>query len=144
MEKRKRTATALLQIQSKKSCKIEIFDAEQWPAKGGKSGLFRVRIDGKWYSVKEQYCFFTPDAIGRLLIAGLIPTTNEEDFCLPDLPNGTAVSYPTGKMFCSKPVYTKSRTRGEPIRLFDGRWYVFVYDYESRDRKLVPVDDLKL
>lgn len=80
-EKRKPIIKFLLQIQGKGSNKIEIFPAKSWygiqiywPSLNSYENWenrYRVRLNGKWFSPKSQYTFFTKTQIKNIMFKSL-------------------------------------------------------------------------
>jgi hypothetical protein len=142
-EKRQKSASILLEIQGKAKAKIEFFPAEQWPDKVADSGgLYRVRIDGRWIMPHtERFGFFTPAGLGHLLAEFLDPDPGQSS--PPELPRGTSVSVPSGAVLGGQPLLNKTRTTTEPIRAFNGRWYVGVLKMNTTGPVMVPVDIVK-
>lgn len=70
MEKRSYSASVLLRYGSKSMpVLVELFDATLWPDKPeADQGLYRVRIDGRWWMPgRKKYVFVTREAVGKLL-----------------------------------------------------------------------------
>ena len=65
-EPRKKTHSILLSI-SGRMVSLELFDACLWPDQNTTEGLFRVRIEGKWYSPNGKYTFLSFSAVGGLV-----------------------------------------------------------------------------
>ena len=127
MEKRKFTKSVCVKNNAKTSYKIEFFPAEQW--EDGLAGCFRLRVNGKWilndgrvYSDYRSCCEIVADyALGEE--PELEPT--------PLLPRGTRVSIPIGKNGDGSFIYSCGFTSTEPIRGYDGTFYVACCSYHG-------------
>lgn len=64
-EQRKKVSSILLSLEGK-TISLEVFDATLWPKQGGITELYRVRIDGKWYSPTGKYSFLSLRAVSDL------------------------------------------------------------------------------
>lgn len=141
---RKATRTIVLKDERRQTVKIEMFCATMWPdAPGARPGLVRLRVDGKWfYDGVRRYTFFNVQGVTTLVGAILAGKGMElSQPSRPELPRGSTVSVPNGKVLAGQLLYDRTRTASEPIIGIDGRWYVAVTMY-GRGTIHVPVDEL--
>jgi hypothetical protein len=142
-EQREKSIAVLLHSGRKTRAKVELFPAEQWKAEGGRPGLYRLRVNGKWLSNGHKYVFHSlegvQEAVGQVL--GPLLGAEAEEAPRPDLPQGTAVKVPNGKRIGDQPLYEITHTSTPPIQARDGRWYVAVTRW-GEGRVFVAVDDL--
>lgn len=123
------------------SRKVEIFDAAQFGGEG-----YRLRVDGRWLSQEPTHCADYQALLARIG-DGLAEALGQEVSALsedaPELPRGTLVRVPNGNHCPIRgELHDITRTRTEPIRGYDGRWYVSVYFY-GRGAMFVPVAAIK-
>lgn len=139
---RKATQTIMLKNDGKNTLKIELFCASAWPAAAGaRPGLVRLRVGGKWYSPGgSKFVFFNAAGVSSLL-AALLAGKGLELPPRPDLPRGSAVRAPNGKVVAGQILYERTRTASAPILGADGRWHVPVALY-GQGTVHVPVDEL--
>ena len=143
-EKRKSDRTVCVKIGAKMRFKMELFPAVQWPESAHLPGeRFRVRINRRWHDGPEGEALFLDifqiSALACVLINGTEPALPHK----PDVPKGARVSVPTGKTLAGEALYDGSRTYTEPMRGFDGRWYVNVIT-PSLGSVMAAVDTLKI
>jgi hypothetical protein len=137
----------LLKNGSKTDVKIELFDSREWSeARGSGPGLYRARVNGKWYCLQDnQYTFLTLEGVSKLFgheISNAIgPNSCSGE--IPVVPVGTSVRVPNGRLCGSKPLFDVTRTKTDPLQGIDGRWYVGVFMI-GRGTVLVPVDTIEV
>lgn len=140
-EQRKPVAVVLLKKPGKTTQKIEVFDAALW----GEAG-WRLRRNGRWLGPERAHCQDlavigqrVTDALAELLEQA-VPEPEEA----PQLPKGSRVAVRNGTV-CPLRGELKdcTWTRTEPIRGYDGRWYVSVTLW-GQGAVWVPVDAVEL
>lgn len=145
-EKRIFTRTLCAKTGAKTVAKIEMFPAEQWAESAQEAaalaGRFRLRVNRRWLDLPEGgMAFLDARQIGMqaaALALGEIPALE----AAPDLPRGSAVSAPTGRMIYGECETNGTRTVTEPIRGYDGRWYVAVLLW-GKGTVFARVDELR-
>jgi hypothetical protein len=110
-----------------KTTTLELYDAALWPDKTSGDGMFRVRIDGRWYSAAGKYTFLTLRAVGDLIARILSGDPLFDDLLMPDIPINTRVTVHYGDCILSVPERCEGGwTVAPPFRAVDGNFYVFV------------------
>lgn len=146
-EKRQKTISLLLKNEGKTAVKIELFDAQEWAGLSGAGpGLYRVRVNGKWYCLQgKQYTFLTLDGVSKLFghEISIAMGSNSHSEEMPVVPVGASVRVPNGRHCGSKTLFDVTRTSTEPLQGIDGRWYVGVIMI-GRGTVLVPVDTIEV
>lgn len=142
-EERIKTGTILLSANSKKTS-LELFPADAWPAQNTGENLYRVRIDGRWYSALGKYTFLTLAAVGELaasLLAGGVPVEPET---LPEwIRKGVEVRVLHGECLDGVPLNTYRGYILDDAQLGpDGRWYVLCQLY-GKGRRFLPAADVE-
>ena len=141
-EKRKADRTICVKIGAKVRFKIELFPAAQWAESAQLPGeRFRLRINRRWHDEPDGGILFL-DMIQVSALVGMI--AGGEKLALPsppELPTGTRVSVPNGKVLAGQPLYEGSRTHTAPMRGHDGRFYVNVTTFTTGSI-MIAVDDL--
>ena len=149
-EKRKKTHAILLRAGGKVVASLSLYPAEQWVEGAEQSGLFRVRIERpvssagpreEWHSPYGPYSFLSFAAAFELGATLLGETTPAAPELLPEIPVGTPVSVPNGRVVGGEAMRDVTRTATPPIREHTGRVMVGCYLY-NRGMVFVPVDDL--
>ncbi len=139
-ENRKPFASILLKTAGK-TVKFEAFPSELFPDGPTGTGLYRLRMDGRWLDCKGcKYCYMDMDEIGEMLAAGLQGIVGQPRTEQPALPRGSLVRVPSRKIG-DKQYYEKVRTSSDLLRGQDGHHYVLVTLYRWGTR-LVRVDDI--
>ena len=141
-EQRKKTHSILLTINSK-IVSVELYQAEQWPDENPGEGLFRVRIDGRWYCPMGKYSFLTMHSISALaanILNGGEPAEPEEK---PHwLEKGRRVRVHSGECVEGIPTETHQGLVVAPPHIgADGRWWVWVHIFGGTI--LVPCSDVE-
>ena len=140
MEKREIALTVSLIMDGKQQMRFDLRPGEQW--KGGTPGSYRlyrdrcVPVDGP----DGEPLFVTLDRAFALMAGMLCGGVHAAPPC-PDLPTGTGVSVPNGRMLGDMALRDVTRTTTPPILGHDGRWHVGVLMWGCGTR-FVPVDDL--
>jgi hypothetical protein len=129
---------------AKTAYKIECFSAALWPKSAQeKPGTFRVRLNRRWLDDNGDMAFVSyaqlAMTVAVLVHGGPLP----QDAPAPELPRGTRVSVPNGRVIDGKVMYDGSRTYTDPLRGYDGRWYVNVVT-PTLGNAMVAVDTLKI
>ena len=125
-EKRKKSHAILLTIGGK-PVSVELFDALLWPEKSSTEGLFRVRIDGKWYCPAGKYSFLTLTAVGDLVAQLLSEDNPLVESARPALTMRQRVKVHYGDCVGGLPMQSRVVTvQSPPWRCVDGRWHIFV------------------
>lgn len=151
-DKRPFEFSVLLRFPGKESVKIMFFSAALWPDKGGRDGLYRLKIgtpvEGKaefseaWHPGPRKYEFLTPMAAWKLVAA-----MGGQEVCepgeLPEIPVGTPVRVPNGNVLAGEVQYDITRTATAPVRLIDGRGYLVV-GLIGRGAVHVPLDAIEI
>lgn len=65
-DRRPKIASILLKIRGK-SCQITLYDFVLFSREIEDQGLFRVKLDGRWYSPDEKYTAFGPAAVAEMV-----------------------------------------------------------------------------
>ena len=128
MEKRKFTKSVCVKNNAKTSCKIEFFPAEQW--EDGSAGCFRLRVNRKWLTASNGKMYHDYEACCRIITQytlGQVPSFEPT----PHLPRGTRVSLPVGKNSDGSTIYSGAFTATEPIRGYDGSFYVACHSFHG-------------
>lgn len=124
-----------------KRARLELAAASDW---GGPAALYRVRLDRRWLDLPKDEGggprFMSLSDAGRLA-AAMALGLEEKLPAKPDLPRGSRVSVLNGKSFAGVQLREPTYTITEPIRAFDGRWYVPVL-VVGQGRIMVAVEDL--
>lgn len=115
-----------------KRTKLEISPAEEH---GGPLGMLRVRQGRRWLDG-----FFNADGI-TALITSLASNAAPREEAPPDIPQNTYVSVPIPGKEWSRCI-TRTSTPA-PVRLYDGRFYVFVHIFEH-GYQCVPCAEVKV
>ncbi|WP_319543177.1 hypothetical protein [uncultured Pseudodesulfovibrio sp.] len=152
-DKRTYDFAVLLRFTGKKTVKILFYCASKWADKGGKAGLWRLKIatprKGKpgefsevWHPAPRKYEFLTNAQAWKVVtgLTGKCPVTSGP---VPDIPVGTVVRVPNGRELAGETQYDLSRTATRPVRLQDGRDHVVV-SLLGRGMIHVPVDDIEI
>lgn len=125
-EKRKKSSSILLVLDGK-TLSLELFDAALWPERSSTEGLYRVRLDGRWYAPAGKYTFLPLCAVGELvarLLSQEAPLMEEER---PGLRMRQRVRVLFGDCAAGVPLQKRlAFTLSPPWRGVDGRWHVFV------------------
>ncbi|WP_034609312.1 hypothetical protein [Desulfovibrio aminophilus] len=140
-ERRKVWKSVCVWYGAKLTLKFEMFPSEQWP--DGARGRYRVRLDRRWLDAADGGRLYLDAAgIGALLAERLGgPKLAEE--AAPDLRPGQPVRVLNGRTAEGVgPLFDLTRVAGEPIRGFDGRWYVAVV-LMGRGLVHVPASDVQ-
>lgn len=122
-----KTCTILLRFPCK-SVRVDLFPAELWPDRGGRKGLYRLRIDGKWHAPAGLKWSFLSFVACMARIGSLTKAESKiaEDIQpRSDLPKGSRVRVPS-RVLAGEQLYDKTTTITPPIQGIDGRWRVFV------------------
>ena len=146
-EKREKTYAVLLSPDGKKDGRkisLEVFDAALWPQKTSDEGLYRVRIDGAWYTAAGKYTFITMAALGELVAKLLAGQDLFEEEPAPELKTRQRVRVYYGEAVGGLPIHCEQGfTCAPPHRGIDGQWYVHVHTYGS-GTIAVPLYDIEL
>lgn len=159
-EKRKKTASILLECRAKSRCIYELFPASEWPNKVPfPSGLFRVRKRkydkfsvGRWLCPEGKYTFFNLAGLLQLFGGDVPAFLGLEEPDPPEIEKGDVVRYPTGNVLDVAedgqppqivPATGISRAKGPAKLKTDGRWYIDLYDYEL-GQITVAVDQIEI
>lgn len=138
-EKRNFCSVICVKTSAKSTVKIELFPSEQW--EDGETGRYRLRIDRKWHDHPDGgNAYLDLVQIGTLaasLAVGMPQALAPE----PDLPSGSSVSVPNGRILCGQVQRDVTRTTTPPILAYDGRWYAGVLMWR-RGTVMKPVDEL--
>lgn len=116
-----KSASILLKIRGKMR-RVFLYDFAQFTRQNDDAGLFRVKIDGKWYSPNGKYTAFSPTALAALLVSMIGGTQPPPP---PDIRPGTRVyAHWQGDDddLCCGMAWTKT----PPHLGLDGRWYVWL------------------
>lgn len=140
-EKRAKALNVTISAPGYRPVRAELFPAEQWPARGGVAGLFRLRVNRKW--VHAGYSFVDLMTAFGLLAGGVaeflqVGLAVPKEARAPELPKGTQVRAPFHFRGSYSPV--RSHTITEPMRERGGRWVVLV----AGIRQPVAVQDLEV
>ncbi len=149
-EKRPHDFEFLLRFQGKKKVKIHFYSAAHWPNKGGKKGLFRLKVSTyldktgtyseRWYPAPHQYDFLTQAKAWELVKTwSSQPVTRPEP--IPNIPPKTRVRVFNGNIFEGEKQYDLTWTLTKPVRLSDGRVYVVVL-LPGKGHEHVPLSDI--
>ena len=142
-ESRKKSRSISLRTESK-IISVELFDAARWPDHSSEEGLFRVKIDGRWYCPAGKYTFLPYSAVGSLiarLLSGLEVFDEEQ---APAFKANQRVKCHHSECIDGMPVRSEiGWTVSPPYRGIDGRWYVFVLMGEDGIQAF-PVHDVEL
>lgn len=126
-ESRRKSHSILLSADGKTIASLELFPADQWPEKTSIEGLYRVRVDGQWYTPNGKYSFLPMTAVAELtarLMAGDGPIISEPE---PDLDRHQKVMVRKGICLETLPLEAEIGWTAAPAHLGpDGRWYVWV------------------
>ena len=139
-ETRDKFASILLKIDAKRT--VELYDAEVWPnVPAARPGLYRVRLDGRWYAPSGvDYEFFSPVAVMKLLARLVFSAAPEPEQC-PHLPEKTRVNAPIGRdLMEGVRAMLQTHTKTRPFLDFDGVWKVFVLGCPEP----LPVADVRI
>ncbi|OEU69176.1 MAG: hypothetical protein BA863_03560, partial [Desulfovibrio sp. S3730MH75] len=114
-EQRKKSISILLKKTSKISIQILIYESMQWPNKANaKDGYFRVKVDGVWFSPRGlKYEFLSSHEIVQIFQDGLHALTDQPITVLPERPNlpkGTLVRVPSGRIMGGERLMDMART----------------------------------
>lgn len=121
--KQKKIAHILCHTLQKVGPKIEIYPAEQWNKTEAKEGLYRLRIDRKWYcSNGRKYTFLTPEELGQVIVAHIGINAPEAE-AKPIFKHGQRVSVRGPNS------WTMGIIGSTPIQGPDGHWRVWVSGY---------------
>lgn len=128
MEKRVNSKSILLRFGSKAPGRLlELFDATQWPDKPeADAGLYRVRIDGRWWMPGgKKYVFVTRQGLARLLeqelaAPGVLAAYEQRK---PELRKGDRCRWSPDDP--EKPDM-RCTLHSEPVMWLDGIWRVLI------------------
>lgn len=126
-ERREKAFSLLLLTGRKTKIKIDVYEADQW--REGRKGLYRARLNGRWYAApKQRFSFKTIGGIGKYFADHVARIIEGEDTAAnrPNIPPGTSVRVFNGTVIDGQRQYDVTRTRTDPIQCVDGRWYVAV------------------
>jgi hypothetical protein len=143
-ERRTAEFSLLLLTGRKTKLKIDVFDAAQW--KQGAKGLYRARLNGRWYAApKQRFSFKTIAGIGEYFAGHVARMVEGEDAKpkRPNIPVGTSVRVFNGAVVDGQRQYDVTRTATDPIQCVDGRWYVAVVML-GRGMEMRPVDEMEV
>lgn len=127
MEKRQESTSILLRISRKsgrKTMRVGLYPAEQWPAQGGTPGRYRVLVDRRWHGRGHQFMDMSAvlELCRRLIDGRAAPAC-------PACPvgRGDEVRVPSPLMDLRMGgSHTRTRVQSDPILGADGRWWVLV------------------
>lgn len=144
-EKRKHTQSICVKIDAKTLFKIELFPAGQWAESAQQSadlaGRFRLRINRRWHNMPDGGPAYLDLMQVGVIVAALAAGMDVAPEPAPNVPKGTRVSVPNGRMLAGEPLYDSAKTHTDPIRGYDGRWYVNVVLFD-KGSIMAPVDTL--
>lgn len=122
-DRRPKIASILLKIRGK-SCQITLYDFALFSGEVEDQGLFRVKLDGRWYSPDEKYTAFGPAAVAEMVRRRL---AGEAD--CPPRPQGLDKAvrvYAHWDAEGDDPGCGMVWTRTPPHLGADGRWWIWV------------------
>jgi hypothetical protein len=145
MEKREYSMSVLLRMGSKKELRLlELFDASLWPDKPeADAGLYRVRIDGKWWMPgRKKYAFVTRQAMAALLAQELSApgALDAYEQRMPALRKGDRCRWRPDDVECG---CVQVSLMSDPVLWVDGIWRVLIVDRDAGTR-MVACDELTL
>lgn len=147
-EKRKENFSILLKKTSKTYFKIKLYESALWANQpGAKDGLYRLKVNGSWYSPRNiKYDFMSLIEVLAFFRDGLFSVA--EDTPAPQtkrlsLPLGTRVRVPNGETVKGKPKMDRGFVGSPAFLGGDQQWHVFV-SIVGRRRVQVPIHELEV
>lgn len=121
MDKRQFTVSISAKIENRRRM---LFEASPAPLYGGPDGLYRVRIDRRWYNSPDGEPLFFDSVRLMELIRTVAFGVLEEPAPAPNIPPKARVS--VWSVVDGEKRYECGWTVTPPIRAFDGRWVIAV------------------
>jgi hypothetical protein len=144
-KKRSYSASVLIRYGSKSEpVLVEMFDSTLWPDKPeADQGLYRVRIDGRWWMPgRKKYAFVTREAVGLLLAEQMAApcALDGYDQRKPELRMGDRCRWRPDDLECGQ---IQVRLQSDAVMWLDGVWRALIIDREYGTR-WVCCDELTL
>ena len=136
MSEKRRKSHSILPCVEGKIINILLFESTLWPDERSEEGLYRLKINDKWYTANGKYTFVSfaqAGAIAQQLVNGMQLMEEEQE---PYLPVKARVG-----VYYNNDWHT-GHVMAPPHRELDGRWYVHVWLWASVAKVLC--NDVKL